>query len=202
VATIKDGRGKTIAQQKALDKETVAMMFEGASLTQLAQLFSQDVQKVKKKLHGLEPSNMRAGHPIYSVAEAARRLVEPQWPIDEYIKRMNHADLPVLLKKEYWAGMRSRQLWEEQNGDLWRTDYVIEHISDLLKSFALPMKLASDTVERETGLNPDQRKIIIRLMDQTLANVHKAAQEMLENRRESRNGGSAANPADDDENTL
>lgn len=194
--------GKSIAEQKAIDKETQVMMFEGCSLSQLTQIFGQDIRKIKAKLHGLEPVKMRAGHPIYSLAEAARYLVEPMWPIDEYIKRMNHADLPMLLRKEYWAGMRSRQLYEAAAGDLWPTEKVMDHISELLKSFALPLRLASDTVEREVGLTPEQRKILIRIMDETLSNVHASALRMCEESKEVDNGGDANPDIDDDFDEL
>lgn len=196
----KKEKGLSIAEQKAFDKDTQIMMYEGASLSQLKQIFSMDIQKIKAKLHGLAPVKMRAGHPIYSIAEAARYLVEPMWPIEEYIKHMNHADLPMLLRKEYWAGMRSRQLFEQAAGDLWPTDEVLEHISEILKTIAFQLKLASDTVERETGLTPQQRKIVQRIIDDALNKSHRTLQEMLEKRKGEISGRSAtATTIDDDE---
>lgn len=190
---------KSIADQKAFDSETSAMLFEGASLSQLSQLFSQDIRKVKAKLHGLSPVKTRAGHPIYNVAEAARHLVQPMWGIDEYIKRMNHADLPTLLSKEYWAGMRTRQIFEEAAGDLWRTDEVTEHITEILKTISVSLRLSADSVERETSLSVQQRNTIIRLMDETLANAHKTLQKAMLKARKGRGGSSATNAVEDTE---
>lgn len=192
--------GKTIAQQKAFDEETQVMMFEGISLSQAKQLFCMDINKIKAKIHGLAPVKTRAGHPIYSVKDMARYLVEPMWPIEEYIKHMNHADLPMLLRKEYWAGMRSRQLYEIAAGDLWPTEKVVEHLTEVLKTISISLRLMSDAVERETSLTPAQRDIIIRLMDDTLSNAHNSLAETLqsESQRGSTDGGSSTHSADDE----
>lgn len=169
----------SIADQKSFDRDTQVMMFEGCSLSQLAQIFSMDVKKVKAKLHGLAPVSTRAGHPIYSIKEAARRLVEPIWPIEEYVKHMNHTDLPVMLRKEYWAGQRSQQIYQIAAGELWPTDQVIEHITELLKTISISLRLTSDSVERETSLTPKQRNIVIRMMDEALANAHSEVEKKL-----------------------
>lgn len=196
-------KGRSIADQKAMDGETTAMLFEGASLSQLVQLFGQDIRKIKAKLHGLHPVKTRAGHPIYSVKEAARYLAEPAWPIDEYIKRMNHMDLPFMLKKEYWAGMRSRQIYEQAAGDLWPTVKVVGHVTEILKTISLSLKLADDAVEREVRLSPQQRDIVRRIMDETLQNAHDALHRFLEeaktNQQESADGRSSQ---DNDDDTL
>jgi hypothetical protein len=202
MATVKKGR--SVAEEKAFDKDTQAMLFEGASLSQLVQLFGQDIRKIKAKLHGLAPVKIRTGHPIYSVKEAARYLVEPIWPIDEYITRMNHADLPMMLRKEYWAGMRSKQIYEMAKGDLWPTDRVIEHLSDILKTISLSLKLSQDVVNRETALTIEQRRIITQLMDRALAEAHNVLEKAMTNRivEEGVSGGdstSAEVDAEDDE---
>jgi hypothetical protein len=163
---------KTIAQQRQWDDDTKQMILEGCSISQLARLFKMDFQKVKRKIQPCQSCGERVGSPIYSVKEAARYLIEPIWPIDEYIARMNHADLPMLLRKEFWAGMRSKQLYEIAAGDLWQTDVVIEHLSDILKTVSLSLRLASDAVDREVGLDHKQREIVIRLMDEALGNAH------------------------------
>lgn len=182
---------------KKMDAETQAMLFEGASLSQLAQMFGQDVRKVKAKLHGCAPSDTRAGHPIYRIKDAARYLVEPIWGIDEYITRMNHADLPMMLRKEYWAGMRSKQIYEQAAGDLWPTEQVIDLMSGMLKTISMSLKLASDAVDREVGLTSQQRKTVISLMDSALANAHDKLKHTLSESQE-RPAAATAGDADDD----
>lgn len=193
-------KGKSIAEQKSFDQATQAMMFEGVSISQLSQIFSQDTRKIKAKIHGLKPVKMRAGHPIYSIAEAAAYLVQPAWPIDLWIQRMNHADLPPLLKKEYWGAMRSRQIYEQAAGDLWPTEKVIEHISEILKTVAVSIRLIPDVVQRESGYTEAQRVLIQTLVDDALANAHKSVTAMLEaQKQEVSGGGSISTMAGEDD---
>lgn len=182
---------------KRFDSQTEAMLFEGASLSQLSRLFSMDIRKVKAKLHGCGPVATRAGAPIYSIAEASRYLVEPILDIDEWIKRMNHTDLPMMLRKEYWAGMRSRQLYEEHAGDLWRTDKVIEHVTEILKTISMSLRLVSDKVAMEMALTPGQRRLTNALMDEALAGAHAQLLKLYENRGVG-NGGEAAGVSDEE----
>lgn len=174
-------KGKSIAEQKAMDSETTVMLYEGASLSQLVALFKQDIRKIKGKIEqfGLKPVKVRSGHPIYSVREVAPYLVTPPFPLEDWVKVMNHADVPKMVSKEFWAGMRSKQIYEEAAGDLWRTEKVIEHISEIFKLVSVQMKLVDDRVEREVKLTGRQREIIRALMDETLNSIHNAIEEML-----------------------
>lgn len=181
-----------------MSDEANAVVYQGASLSQLVAMFKMDIRKVRAKIADLEPCGKRGGFPIYSVKEAARYLVEPIWPIDEYVKRMNHADLPMLLRKEYWAGMRSRQLYEMAAGDLWATDKVIEHVSEILKTIAMSARLMSDGVEREAGLTVQQRAIVTRLNDEMIANANRELQKMIEKRKQDASAH-AGNPDQDDD---
>lgn len=178
---------------KRFDSATEAMLFEGASLSQLSRIFRMDNRTTKAKMFGCKPTANRAGSPIFDIREAARYLVEPMWPIEEYIQRMTHVDLPMMLRKEFWAGMRSKQIYEMAAGDLWPTEQVQEHIADILKTISLSLRLSSDTVEREIGITEKQRDVVTRLMDDALANAHRALREKFENEQP------ANEPATDDE---
>lgn len=181
---------------KRFDAETEAMLFEGASLSQLSRLFCLDNRKTKEKLHGCIPKKMRAGSPVYDIAEAARYLVKPILPLDEWIRRMSQSDLPVELTKEFWAGQRSKQLFEIDAGDLWRTEKVIDHITEILKTISLQARLTSDIVDNEARLTPQQRAIVIRHMDAMLQNAHEALSRLINEKKRVGNGSTTSEPDD------
>jgi len=106
---------------KSLDDNSKSIIYEGASLSQLAAMFRRDIRAISRKLHGLQPCGKREGHAIYDVAEAARYLVVPPGSIEDVIKKMSPADLPKELSKDFWAAMKSKQDFEERAGDLWPT---------------------------------------------------------------------------------
>jgi len=156
------------------DDNTKSMLYEGASIVQLSTLFQMDKKDIVKKLMSLAPVGKRSSYPIYSIKEAARYLVEPRYDIDTYIQKMTHHDLPPLLRKEFWAAMRSRQLFEKESGDLWPTDTIINHLSEVFKTLKTSILLMADAVERETELTERQRQIIQNLIDGALTNLNES----------------------------
>ena len=162
---------------KVQDAETKAMLFEGASLSQLSRLFGRDNRTTAAKLQGLSPVGMRAGSPIYSVKDAAPLLVPPAYDIDEFIQRMTVADLPMQLRKEFWAGMRSKQLYEKEAGELWPTEEVREMLAEVFKTMRMTLLLTRDSVARETELTKRQSEIVVRIIDGCLRDLNDAVRK-------------------------
>ncbi len=156
-----------------LDSDDKSALFEGMSIGMLAQVFKMDKRKVSKLLAGLKPSGKRHGYPIYDIAEAASLLaVPPDDQIVEALRRIPMNKLPVHLQKEFWDAARSRQTYEENSRDLWRTEDVINTLSDILKAVRQSVTLFADAVARETELTDKQRGAIEALCDDLLADMH------------------------------
>ncbi len=152
------------------DEESNAIIYEGATLRQLGIMFKADPKVVARKCSSLVPVGSRSGSSIYSIAEAASRLVKPSYEIERYIMEMNHLDLPSLLSKEFWNGQRSRLAFEEANGDLWRTPDVVRMMSELFSAVRMILLLMPDTVEREAGLSREQKAVVRRIVDGAIVN--------------------------------
>lgn len=136
-----------------------------ATINQLASLFRMKGETVSRQLADLAPSARRKGFPVYVIAEAASFLVKPGYEIEEKLRRMNQADLPALLGKEFWNGQRARQAFEEDQGDLWRTADVLAVFSEAAAALRMVLLLMLDSVERETSVTTRQREIIKRHTD-------------------------------------
>lgn len=154
-----------------IDEESTAIIYEGASIRQLALLFRADPKVVQRKLGGLIPCGRRHGTSIYAIKEAASRLVEPGYSIERYILEMNHTDLPPLLSKEFWNSQRARLAFEEANGDLWRTPDVVRIVAELLTTYRFVAQTLPDTLEREAGLSREQKAVVRRVVDGALADA-------------------------------
>jgi hypothetical protein len=155
------------------DRETEAMLYEGVTITQLSTLFRMDNRDVKAKLGDLKPCGHRGNTVIYSLKEAAGKLAAPViTDYNAFIKAMTTANLPSILKKEFWAGMRSRQLFEIEDGQLWREEEVATALSELLKTLKMNLLLIRDSVDREVELTERQREIVTRYIDKSLGNLH------------------------------
>ena len=158
-----------------VNEEDNNIVHGGATMTQICEMFRMDSRDVKNKLNGqVKPIGTRRGNPTFSIKEVAPYLVSPPYDIDEFIQRMSIADLPPLLRKEYWAGLRSRQLYEKEAAELWPTSAVVDTVSSLFKTLRMSLLLTREGVERETELTERQRQIITRIIDNALEDAYAA----------------------------
>jgi len=142
------------------DATTRAILYDGANLSQLGELFRMDHCSIVAKIHKCKPCGERNGVDIYAVHEVAPYLVKPAYDIETYIKKMHHNDLPKMLTKEFWAGQRSRQEFEQREGNLWPTERVVEVVGGLMKMVKMSVRLMADAVDRQAELSDRQRSIV------------------------------------------
>ncbi len=156
-----------------MDEDSSAMIYQGVSVTQACTIFGMDSRDLRAKIEGrVKPCGTRRNNPIYQIREIAPYLVKPPYDLDEFIQRMSIADLPPILRKEYWAGLRSRQLYEKEAAELWPTADIVDMVSTLFKTLRMSMLLTRESVERETELTDRQRSIITKIIDNALENAH------------------------------
>lgn len=165
---------RAVATERADDPETAAILYEGATIRQLAIMFKMDPKVVTQKVSSLVPVGRRRGTAIYSIPEAASRLVKPGYDIERVIMGMNHSDLPPMLQNAFWSAQKTRASYEEMIGDLWRTSKVVRLISVLFNSVRMILLLLPDTIEREAGLSREQKQVVRRVVEGALVEGRKA----------------------------
>lgn len=168
-------------KERADDPETSAIIYEGATIRQLALMFKMDPKVVTSKVSTLIPAGRRRGTPIYSIPEAAARLVKPGYEIERVLMNMNHSDLPPMLQNAFWSAQKTRAAYEEMIGDLWRTSKVVRLISVLFNSVRMILLLLPDTIEREAGLSREQKAVVRRVVEGALVEGRKAVMKEFEN---------------------
>lgn len=165
---------------KGVDNESEAVIYQGANVSQLARLFGLDNRTVAAKLYELPPAGQRNGYDYWSIKDAASYLAEVRINLEdtnklaEYIRKLNHSNLPKMLTKEFWAAMLAKQKYEENAGELWRTERVVEVVSDLVKTVRTPLILARDTVAAQSELTPRQQQVLNAVIDNILEELHEA----------------------------
>lgn len=166
---------------RADDDESNAIIYEGATIRQLATMFKMDPKVVMQKVSSLVPVGRRRGTSIYSIAEAASRLVKPGYEIERVIMNMNHSDLPPMLQNAFWSAQKTRAQFEEQSGDLWRTSRIVRMISVLFNSVRMILLLLPDTIEREAGLTREQKAVVRRVVEGAIVEGRKTIIKEFEN---------------------
>jgi hypothetical protein len=167
----------SVNQRLTNTPELVQALVDGVSLDHLALIFGKDRRSVQMTMRSVKPSGKRGGYPIYSIAEASRYLMEPLVDIEEYIKKLRPNDLPPLLLKEFWAGQLNKQKFDLQAGRLWPTDKVMAVFADVFKKLKQGISLFSDTIEAKSELTEKQRKILNKLADGLLVELHRTLVE-------------------------
>lgn len=151
-----------------LDTQTEAMLFDGCNLTQLAKIFRMERRDLSPKLREVTPCGERGGYPIYYIHEVAPHVVKPIYDIENYIMRMNHNDLPKMVSKEFWNGLKARQEYQLKAGELWPTDKVVEVMSEAFKQMRMSLLLMGDALDRETTLTEQQQTRLRTMIDGAL----------------------------------
>jgi len=145
-----------------------------ATKAQIAKLFRRDPKTMDRLLYGLIPAGVRRGAAVYSIEEAAGRLVKPGYSIEAYIRRMHHTDLPPLLQKEFWNGLRARQAYEKEQGDLWPTSEVLAVFAEAFQTLRTALLLLPDSVDREVTLIQAAKDVLKRLTDAAIVECQEA----------------------------
>lgn len=155
----------------------------GVTVAWLSQVFGMDPTTVKKRLADCPPLHRRKAGYVYDLKQAAAFLVKPVFDVNKYLRGMKPSELPPQLTKEYWDAALKRQTWEERAGDLWRTQKVIEILSDTFLMMKSTLQLWPEDIERSVGLTNEQRAELVRLVDQLQNELYRNLVELKSSRR-------------------
>lgn len=158
---------KTSKTTSGNDETSKGVIFDGATLSQLCELFHMDFRTLTRRLRrsDVKPCGKRNSYDIYQVHEVAPWVLPPKMDIEEYIKNMNPQDLPKMLTKEYWAGLSSRQNYLRKEGELWSTDEIQTAFAEIVQVLTMNARVIEDEVDRKAELTPRQRQIVKESID-------------------------------------
>lgn len=155
-----------------LDTESRALLYAGASVNQLTEIFGGTSLDMARRLGDLKPVGTgRQGNPIYNLAEACARVVKPVLTaemITKHLRRMNPKDLPPMLNKLFWEGLAARDRYKESAGELWNASDVTTLAADAFQSLRMSLLLIPDVLRDETALSEKQFEIVQKVIDTAL----------------------------------
>lgn len=149
-------------------------------MSQIAKLFRTDAKTLPERMHGIVSVGKRNGYRVYSIAEAASRLVKPGYEIEQFIKQMSPQELPPLLSKEFWNGQKARLAFEKEQGNVWETGDIVAFAGVLQQEIRQSLILATDDVDREESFTDGQRKVFRRIMDEAIVKMREKVKEAFE----------------------
>lgn len=144
------------------------------TLSQLGDMFDLHRHTVKKRLSGVKPDGLLRGNPAYTIKVAAGYLVDAH-VLDDTERdpdRMDPADA-----KDYWEAKIKEQRFTEAEGDLWRSDEVLEALSGFSKKISMAMRGIPDILERRTGLDAKQMVLVEDIIRAAMTDMHTSVVE-------------------------
>lgn len=157
----------------------------GVTIAFLSQVFGMDQAKCKRKLVNCPvKKRQRRGttqtRHLYDLATAASYLVDPKVDVEDVVKRLRKEDLPPSISTAYWDAQLKRQKWEEQAGQLWRTQTIAAVIGSMFQTIKFTIQLWADTLEAQTGITEQQREALNVMTDELQANMFTSLRENAE----------------------
>lgn len=158
-----------------LDGESRAILYQGVSVPELRAIFRLTDAEVMRRLGDLPPVGVaRQGNPIFDLAAAAARIVRPRITpeaIDAYMKTANHSLLPPMVSKHYWEGLRIRERYREEIGELWYTEDVTRLLSEVFQAIRATLILLPDTMRGREDITEPQFRFVQRIVDDAIEDI-------------------------------
>lgn len=150
---------------------------EPVSVPFLAQEFGLSAPTVKIRLAAIRAADTgNRGEPLYRISEAAPLLIQRQRvqeaDIAKAMKNLRPQDLPPMTQAVYWDAMRKRQAWERDAGMLWRTDDVLDVLTDVFRAIRESIRLWADEVDGEKRLSSENLKYLRSRTNDLQATLH------------------------------
>lgn len=156
-------------RRQASGAEDRQVIFRGATVNQLAEIFGMRDETVYRRIAGIEPSGTgRNGALIYRIADAAPALLRLPITADmvqEHIVRMRPTDLPPTLQKAYWDGAIARHRHLRIAGELWETQEVRAVAAETFQTLRQGLLLLPDQLRGEIDLDDKQQSIVQQIVD-------------------------------------
>lgn len=158
---------------------------QGVTVAFLSQTFKIAPQKVKMLLVNCPVKEYRRRgtqqtQNVYDLATAAAYLVEPKVKIEDILNQIKREDLPPAINTAFWDAQLKRQKWEENAGQLWRTETIRSTIGAMFQTMKFTIQLWADTIERQVGLTEEQRDLLNAMTDKLQETLFNSLKENAE----------------------
>lgn len=181
-------KGSKNRNTAGVDEASASMIFEGVTKSQMVDLFKMDSRTINRRLavSDVVPSGKRNGYDIYHVRDVAPWLLPPKMDLEQYIRNMNPQDLPKMLTKEFWNGMKARQEFRLRENELWETPEVHACLSEMVQVMIMSSRTIEDQVDRLAELSSKQREILRGQVRSLINSLRDTAAAHFKERKESK----------------
>jgi len=180
-----DERLTKLASRGASQSVLADSALQGVTVAFLSQTFKIAPQKTKLLLVNCPVKEYRKRgttqmQNVYDLATAAAYLVEPKIKVEDILSQIKREDLPPAINTAFWDAQLKRQKWEENAGQLWRTETIRSTIGAMFQTMKFTIQLWGDTIERQVGLSEEQRDLLNTMTDKLQSTLFDSLKENAE----------------------
>lgn len=161
------------AADHANRRQASIAIYQGVTVYDLENLFHASRRVIQRKLAGAPSTGKRGQFDTWRLKDIAGLFVKPSGSMEEFLSAATPGDLPVLLQKEYWNGLRAKQAFLAEEGNLWQTERVAVLFGKAFQLIRISLLLMPDELERRSSLNDAQRKALQDSVDVALRELKK-----------------------------
>ena len=174
-------RSKSVEEKRILDV--------GITAAEISRVFGVKPEAAASRISKMKPNGVHDERQVYHIREVAAFFGRPTDDLIERVMRLNHMDLPPMLRKEYWTGEAQRLKVLQQKGELWSTADVISLVGESYRSIRMQLLLFPDVLARDGELTEKQRDTIVSLIDALMREIAEKLKDTANAKRPEPDGG-------------
>ena len=160
-----------------------AAIFQGVTVTMLAEIFRMKRQNVERRLASCPVSGVTEhGSHLYQIGDASQYLVRVKLSdeqVREVLRTADPKDFPPMTNKMFWEGLIQRRKYEELTNELWHTSDVMTVAAATFNAIRMSLLLLPDELSDKAGLNEQQRTLVQSIVDTMLETCRESLTEEL-----------------------
>ena len=170
---------KTVKVPAAPSRDSAYAALNGVTVDWLRRAFHLSTQTTDKKLQGARVIGVTdRGVPLYDLADAAARLIQPKLNLRELLKSVKPDELPDNLREPFWNAKLKQQRYEKNAGELWRTEAVIQLFGSVLKDTKERIRMVTTLAESNLGLTTTQMEKLREIVNSVQGGIHEHIQQL------------------------
>ena len=153
----------------------------------LARVLKLDAMTIDRRLRRVEPvgyaGNGEKKRPVYDFSNVLPYLLKPKMDLQTFLDTLNAADLPPIVNKLVWDGLRAKLRYKVEAQESWRTEDCIAVFSETFMMIKDHTQMWVEELREKGGMSDEQCERLEKMVDIYRDDLHKKLLDMPKQRQ-------------------